>query len=141
MATNNQLTTSGFYLRLLFALLLVFVTYNPSAYSYYDWILTNLESFNVLVVPAGIALLIGWSIYIRATLRSLGTWGLLLAAGLFGSLIWVLIDWQWLDVNNISLLSWVIEAIIALILGVGMCWSHIRRKMSGQVDIDEGQEE
>jgi len=141
MASNNQLTTSGFYLRLLFALVLVFVTYNPSPYSYYDWLLANFESFNVLVVPAGILLLIGWSIYIRATLRSLGTWGLLLAAGLFGSLIWVLIDWKWLDVNNISMLSWVIEAIIALVLGVGMSWSHIRRKMSGQVDIEEGQEE
>ncbi|MDQ7050261.1 MAG: DUF6524 family protein [Enterobacterales bacterium] len=141
MASNNQLTTGGFYLRLLFALVLVFVTYNPSPYSYYDWLLANIESFNVLVIPLGIVLLIGWSIYIRATLRSLGLWGLLLAVGLFGSLIWVLIDWKWLDVNNISVLSWIVEAIIALVLGVGMSWSHIRRKMSGQVDIEDGQEE
>jgi hypothetical protein len=88
----------------------------------------------------GIVLLIGWSIYIRATLRSLGPWGLMLSAALFGSLLWVIVDWGVIDVNNISMLSWIIEVILALILGVGMSWSYIRRKMSGQVDIEDGED-
>ncbi|MFO1426279.1 MAG: DUF6524 family protein [Steroidobacteraceae bacterium] len=27
--------------------------------------------------------------------------------------------------------------ILACILGLGMCWSHLRRRMSGQTDVDE----
>ena len=137
---NNNLSSRGFFLRLLFALILVLLTYNPSEYSYYHWVLQSFEVFNEIVVPAGIVLLIGWSIYIRATLRSLGAWGLLLSAALFGSLLWVIIDWGVIDVNNISMLSWIIEIILALVLGVGMSWSYIRRKMSGQVDIEDGED-
>ncbi len=139
MASSNQLTTAGFFLRLAFALVLVFLTYNPSSYSYFHWFNNSIGNWNAFVVLAGIILLIGWSIYIRATLRSLGTWGLILATGLFASLVWLLIEWQWLDINNISAMSWAIEIIIALVLGVGMSWSHIRRKLSGQVDIEEGE--
>lgn len=137
---SNSISSSGFFLRLFFALVLVFLTYNPSSYSYYHWVIQSFEVFNVIVVPAGIILLIGWSIYIRATLRSLGTWGLLLSAALFGSLVWVIIDWGVIDINNVSALSWIIEVIVSLILGVGMSWSYIRRKMSGQVDIEDGEE-
>jgi len=137
---NNDLSSAGFFLRLFFALILVLLTYNPSSYSYYHWVIQSFEVFNVIVVPAGIVLLIGWSIYIRATLRSLGPWGLMLSAALFGSLLWVIVDWGVIDVNNISMLSWIIEIILALILGVGMSWSYIRRKMSGQVDIEDGED-
>jgi Family of unknown function (DUF6524) len=31
----------------------------------------------------------------------------------------------------------VVLVILSLILAVGMSWSHIRRRMSGQVDVDE----
>ena len=137
---NNNLTSTGFFLRLFFALILVLLSYNPSSYSYYHWVIQSFEVFNVIVVPAGIILLIGWSIYIRATLRSLGSWGLMLSAALFGSLLWLIVDWGVIDVNNISMLSWIIEIILALILGVGMSWSYIRRKMSGQVDIEDGED-
>ncbi len=135
---NNNLSSTGFLIRLLFALILVLLTYNPSGYSYYHWVLQSFEVFNVIVVPAGVALLIGWSIYIRATLRSLGPWGLMLSTALFASLLWVVIDYGIVDVNNVSALSWIVEIILALVLGVGMSWSYIRRKMSGQLDVEDG---
>ncbi len=138
--SSNQLTINGFLIRLGFALLLVLLSYNPSQYCYYDWLVKSFQSFNVLVIPAGIILVIGWTIYIRATLLSLGLWGLILSFALFGSLIWVLIDWEILELNNISLLSWFIEIIISLILAIGMSWSHIRRKMSGQIDVEHESE-
>lgn len=140
MSNNNQLSTSGFLIRLAFALVLVLLTFNPSGYSYYDWVVASFESFNVLVVPAGIILLIGWTIYIRATLRSLGPWGLALCFGLFGSLLWVIIDWGMVAPDNITVITWIVEVIMALVLGVGMSWSHVRRKISGQVDIEDGEE-
>ncbi|MBV1911495.1 MAG: hypothetical protein KUG78_19540 [Kangiellaceae bacterium] len=137
---NNHLTSRGFLLRLSFALALVLLSYNPSPYSYYNWIVASFEQFNILVVPAGVLLLIGWTMYIRATLRSLGPWGLILAFGLFGSLLWVVIDWGIVEISNIAAISWIIEIIMALVLGVGMCWSHVRRKISGQVDVEDGEE-
>jgi len=138
--SNKQLSSTGFILRLFFALILVLLTYNPSAYSYYDWVVASFDEFNVLVVPAGIILLIGWTMYIRATLRSLGPWGLALCFGLFGSLLWVVIDWGVVDVKNIAAISWIVEVIMALVLGVGMSWSHVRRKISGQVDVEDGED-
>lgn len=137
---NKDLSSAGILIRIAFALVLVLLTYNPSAYSYYDWVVQSFEAFNVLVIPAGIILLIGWTIYIRATLRSLGAWGLILTFALFGSLLWVIIDWGVVDINNISALTWIVEIIMALVLGIGMCWSYIRRKMSGQVDIEDGED-
>ncbi len=32
---------------------------------------------------------------------------------------------------------WVVEFVLSGILAVGMSWSHIRRKVSGQYDTDE----
>jgi len=137
---NKSMTAAGFGLRVLFALILVLITYNPSGLSYYHWMMQSFEVFNVLVIPAGIVLLIGWTMYIRATLRSLGPWGLILTFALFGSLLWVVIDWGLVAVDNISALSWIIEVIMALVLGVGMSWSHVRRKISGQVDVEDGED-
>ncbi len=136
---DKGMSAVGFGLRFLFALVLVFLTYNPSGYSYYHWLVQTFEVFDVLVVPAGILLLIGWVIYIRATLRSLGALGLILAFALFGSLLWVIIDKGLLAVENVTALSWIIEVILALVLAVGMSWSHIRRKISGQVDVEDGE--
>ena len=137
---NKNMTAAGFGLRVLFALILVLITYNPSGLSYYHWMMQSFEVFNVLVIPAGILLLIGWTMYIRATLRSLGPWGLFLTFALFGSLLWVVIDWGLVAVDNITALSWIIEVIMALVLGVGMSWSHVRRKISGQVDVEDGED-
>lgn len=137
---TDSLSSSGILIRIVFALILVLLTYNPSSYSYYDWIIQSFNVFNILVIPAGVILLIAWTIYVRATLRSLGAWGLMLSFALFGSLLWVIIDWGVVDISNVSALTWIVEIIMALVLGVGMCWSFIRRKMSGQVDVEDGEE-
>ena len=134
---KDQLTGAGFLLRLLFALLLVLLTYNPSEYSYYQWLVASFSNFQVAVIPVGVILLIGWTIYVRATLHSLGMWGLLLAFALFGSLLWMIIDWGIVSANNIVAVTWIVEIIMALVLGTGMSWSHVRRKLSGQQDVDE----
>jgi hypothetical protein len=137
---NKSMTAGGFAIRVAFALVLVLLSYNPSGYSYYHWMVESFTVFNVLVIPAGIILLIGWSIYIRATIRSLGPWGLLLSFGLFASLLWVVIDFGLVAVNNVTALSWIIEIIMSIVLGVGMSWSHVRRKISGQVDVEDGED-
>lgn len=133
----KPITTQGFLLRFLFALLLVMSTYNPSGYSYFHWIPKDFSNFNPMLGMVGITLVIGWVVYIRATLRSLGVIGLILAALFFSMILWLLIDQGWLGVNNVTLMNWVILILISAVLAVGISWSHFRRRISGQVDSDD----
>lgn len=133
----KPLTIQGFFLRLGFALLLVFLTYNPSGYSYAHWLKNEISHFTPVLGIAGISLIIGWVIYLRATLRSLGLVGLILATLFFAMIIWLLIDWGWIGMKNVSVMSWVILFLISAVLAVGISWSHIRRRLSGQVDSDD----
>ena len=132
-----NLTASGVALRFLFALLLVLLSYNPSGYSYFHWVHYSFSDITPYVVIAGIILLIGWGIYIKATLNSLGLIGVLALAALFACLVWLFIYWGFLSVTDISAMAWVIEILLAAMLAVGMCWSHFTRRMCGQVDVDE----
>ncbi|MCW8901383.1 MAG: DUF6524 family protein [Gammaproteobacteria bacterium] len=137
----KPLTVQGFLIRFLFALLLVLLTYNPGGYSYIHWLKDSFSNFTPLLAISGISLIIGWVIYLRATLRSLGLIGLILAGLFFAAIIWLFIDWGWLSLNNVNAVSWVILILFSAVLAVGISWSHIRRKISGQVDADDVDED
>ncbi len=128
---------SGIALRFLFALLLVFCSYNPSGYSWFHWLIHSLPELTPALAVSGVAITIGWAIYVRATFRSLGLVGLLLASVLFACLIWFLVDANILSLKNVPVMTWVILVIIAALLALGMSWSHVRRRLSGQVDADD----
>ena len=130
------LTGTGIAMRFLFALLLVLLSYNPTGYSYFHWIYNQVDAITPYVVIAGLVLLIGWGTYLKATLNSLGMIGIIILAALLGCLVWLFIYWGWLSTNDISALAWIIEVLLAALLTVGMCWSHLTRRMSGQVDVD-----
>ncbi|RYY04769.1 MAG: hypothetical protein EOO53_00145 [Gammaproteobacteria bacterium] len=130
-------SASGIGLRFLFALLLVLLTYNPSGYSYFHWVHQNLHTLTPYIALAGLALVIGWVIYLKATLNSLGLIGILLASAFFACLIWLFIYWKILDLNNTSAVAWFVEILLAVLLALGMCWSHFSRRISGQIDVDE----
>ena len=134
----HRFTWSNFLIRFLFACLLVLGTYNPSTYSYVHWVSEDFpNSINAINAFAGIVVIIGWVIYLRATWRSLGPIGLLLALIFFGVFIWLLIDIGLLSIDRPSSIGWVILVVISAVLAVGMSWSHIRRRMTGQIDMDE----
>ncbi len=133
----QELTWLRFSIRLFFAFTLVFATFNPSGYSYFHWVKNTLPTFTPYIALAGIALIIGWAMFIRATIRSLGPIGVILAALLQGCLVWLFIDLGWFDWQNISLMAWVGLSITAVILALGMSWSYIRRRLSGQIDTDD----
>lgn len=139
---RNRFNLGSFFVRLFFALILVFATYNPSGYSFYDWIMAALETgFEPLMALAGIALLIGWIVYISATASSLGLIGLLLAFAFFGAMIWMVIDWGLIPIDSVQVITYIILVILSFVLAIGMSWSHIRRQMSGQVDVNDTDEE
>ena len=82
-------------------------------------------------------MLIGWAVLLRATINSLGLIGLVLAGALFGFLIWGLISWGVLPTGSWSVLIWIVELMAVLVLTAGVSWSHIRRRLSGQIDVDD----
>jgi len=133
----KSITASGIAVRFVFALLLVLVSYNPSEYSYYHWLLSSISEPSPWLALAAICLIIGWVIYIRASLKSLGPIGLTLASLLVAVIIWALVDIGLISLSEPTAFVWLLEIFIAAILSLGMSWSHIRRRFSGQVDVDE----
>ncbi len=135
--SGSSFSFADFSVRVIFSVALVFLTYNPTQFSYVSWLLDYAEGDLPLVVLAGIALLICFVIYIRATLRSIGLFGMALAAAFTAALIWVLVDFGIVDVEGGNTLQWIVLATIAFILGIGLSWSHVRRLLSGQADVDD----
>ena len=138
---ETGISWAGVGLRFVFALILVFATYNPEGYSYFHWGILEIQSINALKAFVGVVLLIGWVIFIRATINSLGIVGLVLAVGFFGTLLWIIVDWGWVPLDSIKLLSYIVLTMASAILATGMSWSFVRRKMSGQYDIVDGDDE
>ena len=132
---RKEFDFGSFLMRLLFASALVFITYNPSGYSWFGSLKSDIPM--VYLAATGIVLLVGWIMFIRATWNSLGPIGTTLAAAFFGIIIWLFIEWGWFSLEDSTVIKWVIEIIVAAVLAVGMSWSHVRRRLSGQYDTDE----
>lgn len=135
---ESGISWAGVGIRFFAALVLVFATYNPEGVSYFHWGIMEIQSISALKAFVGVVLLIGWVIFIRATLNSLGLLGLVLAVGFFGTLLWIIVDWGWVPLDSVKLLSYIVLIMGSAILATGMSWSFIRRKMSGQYDIVDG---
>jgi len=119
------------------AMVLVFCTYNPDGYSFFDWLFMKDAGPLALKAVVGVILVIGCTIYLRATLRSLGGWGMLLVVALVASLLWLLITWNVIPHDSVRAITYMAELVMSALLAVGMVWSHVRRRLSGQMDVDE----
>ena len=127
----------GILLRWLGAFILLAATFNPTQYNFVRWAEANWTTQMPLAVFLGLILGVGYIIYVGATFRSLGAFGMLVIAALFAALIWVLIDWQVLALGNTNLTVWLGILALSLILGIGLSWSILRQRLSGQASVDE----
>lgn len=127
----------GFLLRWVFAFGLLAVTYNPTDVNYLRWALDNRDGSLSLVVLAGLILLVGYIVYLRATLRSIGIFGMLLILAVAGTVIWVLFDQGVISLDNPTINTWIAIFALSLVLAVGLSWSIVRRKLTGQTDVDD----
>lgn len=128
---------TGFLLRWLFAFVLLALTYNPTEWNFVRWAMTGWDTRMSLVVLSGLLLGICYIIYLRATLRSIGAFGMALVLALLGALLWVLYDFGLLSLDNRNLNAWLGLVALSVVLGVGLSWSHVRRALSGQSDMDD----
>ena len=93
---------------------------------------------NGLLALAGIILLAGWLVVLRATFHSLGFLGVLVTLAFFGAIIWVGVDMGIVKLNDSTFMVWLVEFIIAGVLTIGMSWSIFRRQLTGQTDVTHG---
>jgi hypothetical protein len=137
---SREFNFLSFVWRFIAALTLVVVTYNPTQYSFWAW-LTSARTADALGPEhfvVGVVLLIGWVILLAATQRSLGFLGLLLGGALLGGVVWLLVDIGWLNVSTLSSATWVGLLCVAALLAVGLSWSHVWRRLTGQFEVDDG---
>ncbi len=127
----------GILFRWLGAFGLLAATYNPTRWNYVAWVQANWAGQMPLAVFLGLLLAVGFLIYIVATLRSIGAFGVILIAAIFGAGLWVLIDWGVLSLSNSALNIWLGLLALSLILGLGLSWSILRQRLSGQATVDE----
>jgi hypothetical protein len=144
MASADALRGRGILFRLLLAVIIVFATFNPWGVSFYHWTLEPLfatgggpGTLGPLKVLAGLLLIVGWVICIQATQRSLGLRGALLIVAIFAAVIWLLEDQGLLDASGSNTIATLILILVTLVLGIGMSWSHLSRRLTGQIDTDQ----
>jgi hypothetical protein len=145
MATDG-FSWGGLFGRLLAALLLVYATYNPEGVSFFHWtfqpkpgesgFMAYIHSFTPLKAFAALALVAAWAVFLQATRRSLGAGGALLVLGLFGCTIWAMIYYGAISPTSSKAIAHLILIAVSLVLAIGLSWSHISRKLSGQMDTD-----
>ena len=52
----------------------------------------------------------------------------------------MLIDFQLLNLDNPGLNTWLAILALSFVLGIGLSWSLVRRRLSGQADVDDVEE-
>ena len=133
---NTRISWFGVLIRLIGALAVVLLSYNPTGYSFYHWALRDFATITAVKALSGAVLLVGWVVCIRTAFVSLGAIGLVLSALVLGTLIWVLTDYGILNPDRPSLFSWIFLIVIGIILGIGLSWSLFRARVTGQVEVD-----
>lgn len=127
----------GILTRWLGAFLLLSATYNPTEWNYIRWVEANWATQMPLAVLLGLLIGVGYMVYVVATLRSIGAFGMILMAAIAGAFLWVLADWGLLSLDNPSLNLWLGIFVLSLILGIGLSWAILRQRLSGQASVDE----
>jgi hypothetical protein len=123
-----------FFLRWLLAAFLVFGTYNPSGTSYYHWVADTPE-LSPTQITAGILLLGLIVAVLRMAFMSTGYFGttalaltvlmgIVFAAGL-----------GLFEVEDVFFTTYTIELIVSIVVGVGLSWSFIQKRLSGERDV------
>lgn len=136
---SESFSWGSFLLRLIAALVLVFCTYNAEGYSYYHWALAPLiagAGFSALKFLAGVVLLVAWVVFLQAARRSIGPLGAVLVTAVCAGVIWLLIDYNVVRASSAKGMTRVVLIAVAVVLAVGMSWSHLSRRITGQGDTD-----
>jgi hypothetical protein len=128
------ISMAGALVRVGLSVSLVLVTFNPSGYSVAHWLAAAPMGVTAGKTLALLTLAIGWVACLRAAFVALGWGGLALGGAFLGALLWWLIDLGLVSTAG-SAIVWVSLVVIGVLLGVGLSWSLIRARATGQIEV------
>jgi hypothetical protein len=126
---------SGVVVRIVLAIALVLATYNPSGHSFYHWLTEPPAGISAMKALLGVVLLIGWAVSLRTVHVALGTLGVILGIALLAALAWVFVEQRWIELDTPSSVAWLALLILGTVLGLGLSWSLVRARFTGQVEV------
>jgi len=135
MTRMQGISWSGVAVRIVLAIALVLLTFNPSGHSFYHWVSAPPAGVTAEKAFAGVALAIGWIGCLRTAFVALGRIGVILVAALLGTFVWVLFDLRVLQTADSVVMVWIGLVILGTILGIGLSWSLIRARTTGQIEV------
>jgi hypothetical protein len=135
MNSQPGISWAGVIWRMIFAVALVLLTFNPSGHSFYHWLAAPPAGLSATKVFVGILLLIGWLFCLRTAFVSLGRLGVILVAALLAAGVWMLVDLGAIALTGSSAFTWVALALVGVLLGLGLSWSLIRARTTGQFEV------
>jgi hypothetical protein len=127
----------GFLIRWLAAFVLLAATFNPTELSYFHWARDNWNDQLPLAVLFGLILLVAFILFLTAVLRGIGALGVVLVVAVLAALVWVLVDFGWISLDNPSSNTWIALVMTSIVLAVGMYWGILWRRLSGQLEVDD----
>ncbi len=130
----------GFLLRWGAAFILLAATFNPTEMNFVRWASANWGTATPMIVLFGLLLLVAYVLFLTAVLRGIGSIGVVLILSVFAALIWVLVDFGWLSLDNPNALTWIALVAMSVVLAVGMYWGIFWRRLSGQLEVDDDNE-
>ena len=132
--SGSGISASGVLTRVALSLALVLITFNPSGYSLVHWMATPPVALSPGKALAALAVVIAWIVILRTAFIAMGKIGVLLGLVLFATLVWFLVDRDVLSLTG-SGIVWVALVVVGVLLGVGLSWSLIRAKATGQIEV------
>ena len=114
--------------RMLFALVLVLLTYNPEGYSYYHWGILNISADMPAKVLIGLVLVLAWALYIRSAGESFGYMGTFITLSFFSTFLWVVVRIDFLPNVIEKILIYFVLILVSWIVATGFSLSLPPRK-------------
>lgn len=134
--SDRNISWFGVLVRMVAALIVVIGTWNPTGYSFYHWVIGSGATSLPVKAFCGALLLAAWVMCLRTASASLGTIGFILCALVLGTLVWVLTSYGIVEDDRPTFVAWASLVVLGLILGIGLSWSLMRARATGQVDVD-----
>jgi hypothetical protein len=126
---------SGVVLRVVLAGAVVLIRFNPSGTSSDHWLVVPPVGIAALKAFAGAAWLVAWVVCLRTAYVALGTLALVLGCRLLGTFVWTLFDMDVLHEVGREAMVWIGLIVAGAVLGVGLSWSLIRARTTGQIAV------
>ena len=62
---------------------------------------------------------------------------MVLILAVVSTVVWVLFDQGLISLNNPTINTWIAIFALSVVLAIGLSWSIVRRRLSGQADVDD----